>query len=73
MGLPVPDQARMVYAHAEKMRRTFPAWRVRVQIFDRGPARIEVVNRDGHDPWVMISSDPAELWATLRQADAETC
>jgi hypothetical protein len=65
IGLPVPNDVQAVFAEAEAMRRAFPGWLVHVQQYHRDKARIEVVSRTGRDPWVMISSDPAELWAEL--------
>jgi hypothetical protein len=69
VGLPAPEPVRTAYRQAEAMRRAFPGWLVAVQTFDHGRPRIEVVNREGHNPLVMISSDPRELWAELRRAN----
>ena len=51
---------------ADALQRAFPGWTICVQNWESGRARIEAVNRNGGDPYALISSDPAELWRELR-------
>jgi hypothetical protein len=48
------------------LQQAFPRWSFSVQNWDNDRLRIEAVNRNGGDPYALISSDPAELWAELR-------
>jgi hypothetical protein len=55
-----------LYLQAEQLRRAFPGWQIAVQNWAGDRLRIEAVNRDGGDPYCLISSDPCEVWRELR-------
>ena len=58
-GWPVPAQA-------DALRVAFPGYMVNVLMNRRDKPRFEVVNRDGGDPYCLISSDAQEIWRELR-------
>ncbi len=55
-----------IYLQAEALRRAFPAWSFAVHAWPSGRTRIEAVNPASADPYKLISTDPAEIWAELR-------
>jgi hypothetical protein len=61
---PFPEAVR-IYLQAEALRRAFPAWSFAVHVWPAGRARIEAVNSASADPYALISTDPAEIWAEL--------
>jgi hypothetical protein len=55
-----------VLAQADALRVAFPGYMVNVLVNRRDKPRFEVVNRDGGDPYCLISSDAQEIWRELR-------
>jgi hypothetical protein len=66
-----PDDPFGVYLQAQALRGAFPDWSIAVRTRAGGPARIEAVNRDGGDPYCLISPDPGEIWRELRAATGD--
>lgn len=64
-GQQFPPEVR-IYLQAEALRRAFPGWQIAVQAWAGHRALIEAVNPASGDPYALISSDPAEIWAELR-------
>ena len=54
-----------VPAQADALRVAFPGYVVNVLVNRRDKPRFEVVNRDGGDPYCLISSDAREIWLEL--------
>ncbi len=61
------SEAVRIYIQAEALRRAFPTWSFAVHAGPAGRARIEAVNPASADPYALISTDPAEIWAELRR------
>jgi hypothetical protein len=58
-----------VHAQVTALRIAFPGYQVNLLSRRGERPRIEVVAKDGSsDPYCLISTDPREIWAELRQA-----
>jgi hypothetical protein len=60
---PLPPSAR---AQAAALRSAFPGYIVNVITGPGDKPRYEVVNRNGGDPYCLMSSDAREIWRELR-------
>ena len=60
-----PASASSALAQAAALRTAFPSYMVTVLVNQRDRPRFEVVNREGGDPYCLISSDAEEIWREL--------
>ncbi len=63
---PPPRLGALVQAAA--IRAAFPQYAVNVLHRRGGRPRIEVVNRDGGNPYCLISTDALEIWRELQKS-----
>jgi hypothetical protein len=65
-GGPSLASASSALAQAVALRAAFPGYVVTVLVDRRDRPRFEAVNREGGDPYCLISSDAQEIWRELR-------
>jgi hypothetical protein len=66
-GATRPTPGSSARAQADALRSAFPEYAVNVLMNWRDRPRFELVNRDGGDPYCLISSDAQEIWRELRE------